>query len=91
MRENLIKVLQKFFNSPFRYKDAMNFLDKQKDFLLTPNVLNKTEEHEYNALWDTVLNLEKSFSYAKEPNLVMATRLSVLLIFDNNFKERKAY
>jgi hypothetical protein len=88
MKENLIKTLQKFLNSPFRYVELLNILDKQKDFLLTKNILEKTEGYEYNALWDTISDLEKTFLYAKAPNLAIAARISVLGIFDRNFKNR---
>jgi len=64
-------------------------LDKQKDFLLTKNILEKTEDCEYIALWDTIMELEKIFLFAKEPNWVIGTQTSVLGIFDRNFKERK--
>ena len=89
MKENLIKTIQKFLNTPFRYADLLVMLDKQKDFLLTKNILEKTEDCEYNALWDMIMELEKIFLYANAPNLVIGAEISVLGIFDRNFKERK--
>lgn len=89
MKENLIKTIQKFLNTPFRYSELLKILDKQKDFLLTKIILEKTEDCEYNALWDMIMELEKIFLYANAPNLVIGAEISVLGIFDRNFKERK--
>lgn len=89
MKENLIKTIQKFLNTPFRYTELLKMLDKQKDFLLQNNILDKTEDCEYNALWDTILDLEKFFAYGNADNLVIGAELSVLLVFDTNYKERR--
>lgn len=89
MKENLIKTIQKFLNTPFRYAELLAMLDKQKDFLLQKNILDKTEDCEYNALWDTICYLEKFFAYADAPNLVIGAEISVLGIFDYNYKERR--
>ena len=92
MKESIIKSIQKFLNQPFKYAALTLFLDKQKDFLLQPNILEKTEECEYNALWDTIIYLEGLFKYAKRTEMTIAIDdLSVLLIFDTNYKERKAH
>ncbi len=91
MKEKLIKEIQKFLNQPFKYSALLLFLDKQKDFLLQPNILDKAEEYEYNALWDTIIELEKYFNYAKETNMTIGCQLSVLGLFDHNLKERKKY
>ena len=89
MKENLIKAIQKFLNRPFRYSELLIFLDKQKDFLLQKNIIDKTEDCEYNALWDTILEVEKKFKYADAPNLVIGCEMSILKTFDDNFKCRK--
>ena len=89
MKENLIKTIQKFLNAPFEYADLLVMLDKQKDFLLQKTILDKTEDCEYNALWDTICCLEKFFAYADSPNLVIGAQISVLGIFDCNYKERR--
>lgn len=51
--------------------------------------LTKLEDYEYNALWDTICYLEKKLAYANAPNLIIGTQISVLGIFDYNYKERK--
>lgn len=89
MKEKLIKEIQKFINSSFRYSELLKFLDKQKDFLLQKNILEKLEDCEYNALWDTICYLERFFAYANAPNLIIGCELSVLKTFDSNYKERK--
>lgn len=89
MHEKLIKEIQKFLNQPFRYDELIKMLDKQKDFLLQKNVLDKTDDCEYNALWDTILDLEKFFLYGNEPNLTIGVKISVLAVFDYNLKQRK--
>ncbi len=89
MKENLISIIQKFLNKPFTYAEILVILDKQKDFLLTKNILDKTEDCEYNALWDTIFDLEKCFLPFKDPNLIIGCQLDVLEIFDYNFKERR--
>ena len=85
---NLLNVVQKFLNQPFYYSELLAVTDKQKDFLLQKGVMDKIEECEYNALWDTILDLEDMFSFAKAPNLVIGTRTSVVSMFNRNFKER---
>lgn len=90
MKEKLIKEIQKFLNAPFKYASLIAFLDKQKDFLLQKNVLDKTDEAEYNALWDAILDLEKFFSYANDPMLTIGAEISVLRVFDSNLKNRLA-
>lgn len=89
MKENLIKTIQKFLNTSFRYSELLAMLNKQKDFLLQNNILDKTEDCEYNALWDTICDIEKYFVYANKPNLAIGAEISVLGIFDYNFKERR--
>lgn len=91
MKENFIKDIQKFLNSPFRYAALLIFLDKKKDFLLQGNIIDKADELEYNAMWDTIIYLEGFFLYAKEPNLVIGVEISVLRVFDDKFKERNFY
>jgi hypothetical protein len=91
MKENLIKTLQKFLNSPFKYAELLVILDKQKTLLLQENVILKTEECEYNALWDTVLEIEKNFAIFNKPNLVINTEFSVTILYDHNFKSRQKY
>ena len=88
MKEKIIKDIQKFINIGFNYSQLLIFLDKQKDFLLKKNILEKTEECEYNALWDTILDLEKFFLFGNKPSLVIKARISILKIFDYNLKER---
>lgn len=88
MKESLIKTIQKFLNTPFRYSDLLVMTDKQKDLLLTKNILYKTEDCEYNALWDTIIDIEKVFLYANATQLVISAEISVLGIFNRNFKER---
>lgn len=34
MKNNLIKTIQKFINTPFKYSDLLAMLDKQQDFLV---------------------------------------------------------
>ena len=89
MKEALIKTIQKFLNTHFWYAALLIMLDKQKDLLLTKNVLDKTDDFEYNALWDTIIELEKMFLYANAPNWVIGAEISVLKVFNDNLKERK--
>ncbi len=91
MKENLIKIVQKLLNNAFRYADLATLINKQKDMLLSPNVLDKIEECEYNALWDMLIELENIFAYGNKPELSMAAEISVLRIFDQNYKERLTY
>ena len=91
MKENLIKQIQKFLNAPFRYSDLLIFLNKQKNLLLQKNILDKTDGYEYNAIWDTILEVEGIFKYADAPNLVIGCEMSVLKTFDDNFKSRKKF
>lgn len=90
MKESLIQGIQKFLNTPFKYTELILFLDKQKDFLLQKHILDKSEDCEYNALWDTVLCLENEFKFADKPNLIVGTQYSVLSLFNYNYKWRKA-
>ncbi len=73
---------------PFRYEALVIFLDGQMDFLLKENILSKTDQDEYNALWDTLIDIKQFFSYADDPTLVIGCEISVLKIFDYNFKSR---
>ncbi len=92
MKEDLIKNLQKFIDKPFFYKELLEYLDKQKDILLQEKVIEKTEKNDYNALWDTINDIEKLFSYAKEPNFVIgSSNISVLKRFNLNHELRKKY
>jgi uncharacterized protein YjcR len=88
MKDNLIKLVQKFINTPFSYLELLIFLDKQKYFLLQKNILEKTEDCEYNSLWDTMLCLEDFFSFANSNNLIIISEISVLSIFNSNYKWR---
>jgi len=88
MSERLIKEIQKFLNAPFRYADLIKFLDKKKNFLLHKNIIDKTNEREYNALWDTINDLERLFLFGNKPQLVIGTKVSVLKIFNYNLSER---
>jgi len=88
MKENLTKTIQKFLNTPFKYTELLAMLDKQKDFLSQKNILDKTDECEYNALWDTINDLENFFAYAKTPNLTIGAEVGVLAIFNYNYAER---
>ena len=89
MRENLIKTIQRFINSPFRHSDLVVFLDKQKDFLLQPNVIDKADELEYNSLWDVICDIEVFLNYGKSERMAMACEISVLKLYDDNYKQRK--
>lgn len=87
MKESFINKLQKFINVGFTYADLLVLIDKQRDFLLTKNILEKTEPNELNALWYTLDWLEKYFSFAKEDGLIIGTaNRSVALIFDQYSK-----
>ena len=88
MKENLIKLIQKFINTPFFYADLLVYLDKQKDFLLQESILQKTETNEYNSLWDTICFLERHFLFAKEPNYIIGSKISILSIYNLSYKER---
>ena len=88
MKENFIKGIQKFLNMPFKYRDLLIFLDKQKDFLLRKDILEKTEEAEYNALWDVITELESFFVYAKGENMTIGVEMSVNRLFEYNYKKR---
>lgn len=88
MKDNLINNIQKFINSPFKYSDLLIFLDKQKDFLLQESILDKTEECEYNAIWDTIMDLQKVYEFANKSNLIIGTKYSVLTLFNYNYKCR---
>tara|TARA_R110000823_G_scaffold50477_4_gene126568 strand:+ start:625 stop:912 length:288 start_codon:yes stop_codon:yes gene_type:complete len=90
MKENLIKTLQKFLNNPFTYAELFKMLDKQKDFLLQDKILNTTEEAEYNALWDTIGQLETKFKFGDKPKVIIGTETSVTRMFDLNLKQRRA-
>lgn len=88
MKDTVIKTLQKFLNGIFTYDQLLIFLDQQKDFLLKDYVIDNTERSEYNALWDTVLYLQRYLSYADKPNTLIACEINVLQLFDNNLKDR---
>jgi hypothetical protein len=88
MKDGFLKIIQKFLNTPFQYVDLLAMLDKQKDFLMDENILNKTEEREYNSLWDTVICLEKYFEYAKDSCFVIYSKVSVKGVFDSNYNSR---
>lgn len=88
MKDGIIKSIQKFINSPFTYKDLLAMLDKQKDFILEKNVIEKIDDHTYNAIWDTILMLENHFSFANSEKYVIASEVSVSKIFDYNLKCR---
>lgn len=88
MENELVKLLQKFLNAPFYYHELLAFLDKQEDLLLKPEVANKINEDEYNALWDTYLEMEEIFKYANAPNLVVGTWTNVKDVYGRNLKWR---
>lgn len=73
-------------NVPFTYVDLCTLLEKQRNFLLTKPILENTDATELNALYYTCDDLEKYFSFASNEHVVIATQISVLRIFDNNFK-----
>ena len=91
MKENIIKLVQKLLNSSFRYSELLALTNKQKDLLISPNVIDKLEECEYNALWDMLIELENIFAYGNKPGFSMAAEISVLRIFDSKYKERLTY
>ncbi|MES2287890.1 MAG: hypothetical protein V4547_19535 [Bacteroidota bacterium] len=86
MKEQFISKLQKFISVPFTYENLCIVIDKQRDFLLTKNIMDKTEPNELNALWHTLDDLKEYFSFANEKGVVIVTQVSVLLIFDINIK-----
>ncbi len=90
MKEDFLKAVQKFLNSMFLYSDLLKFTDQQKDFLLRKDVLNKMDDNEYNAAWDTLLDIENMFSFAKNRNVVIGTKTSVSGIFNQNLKWRQS-
>lgn len=89
MKENLIKGVQKFINTPFFYAELDILLDKKMDFLLEDHILNNTEECEYNALWDMIGYLKTFYSNLNSHNLAIATNMSVSKIFEFMYKKRK--
>ena len=89
MKESLIKLIQKFLNTPFKYPAFAAFIDKQKDFLLQPNILNNTDQHEYNAIWDTINDIELKLKYAKETDFTIGAQFSVLKMYEFNLNSRR--
>lgn len=59
--EELIKDIQKYINGQFFYPQLLQFLDKKKDYLLIPKIVDGSEEKEYNAIWDTIMYIESYF------------------------------
>lgn len=90
MKDNFIKEVQKFLNTPFRHSDFLLFIDRQKKFLLKPDLIIESEQHEYNALWDLLEELERMFAYGKNPDLIIGAAVSAQSIFDFNFKLRES-
>jgi hypothetical protein len=88
--EKVVLTIQKFLNGSFKHTELFAMLDRQKDFLLQKHVLYKTDDNEYNALWDTMGCVEEFFAYGKSPNLVIGVaNFSVLGVFNHNYKQRK--
>lgn len=89
MKDNLINAIQKFLNTPFYYSALIVMLDKQKDFLLQKNILDKADDCEYNALWDTICYLENHFAFAKEPNWIIGCEISISKLYNNYYNQRR--
>lgn len=89
MKDAMIKEVQQFFNEVFRFDAAVTFLDRQRKFLLKPEILNKADKHEYNALWDLLWEIEETTRLAGQDGLPMRFSGSVLLMFDTHHKLRK--
>jgi hypothetical protein len=88
MRKVIITKLQNFINRPFTYQELLSELDNTMDYLLEDFCLDKMPEDEYNALWDCLFDMEKYFKFADNPNLVIASNLSVSDLFFKNIGER---
>lgn len=89
MREKIIITVQKFLNTPFKYFELVKMLDNQRNLLLSPNIADKIDDDEYNALWDALMDLEEKMRFAESPKLTVWTNISFLFIFDKNHKIRK--
>ncbi len=89
MFEKLIKEIQKFVNTPFRYADLLLLLDKKKDFLLSKNILENSDEFEYNAMWDMIIDLEEQLLILEGENLVILSTISIESIYRYHLNIRK--
>lgn len=78
--------VQKFINKPFYFSELVNFIDRQKNFLLS--LIDNVEIAEYNSLWDTVIEIEKYFNKFNSPAYIVVSHVNVEKIFTNNFKLR---
>lgn len=81
MKDNILKSIQKFLNSGFRFNDLQDYLKAHQYNILQSNIIDKFDKSEYNALWDTMLYVEDYFSFSKDKNLIIGTRISVLEVY----------
>jgi hypothetical protein len=84
MKEDLIKKLQKFINNPFSYSELLIFLDKQIDILLHNQ---EWENNKYIALWDTISDLERYFSYAQDSKYLIISNISIQQIVNYYYQK----
>lgn len=89
MEKKVIKELQKFINTPFRYKDWAVFEESKLDYMLKDFMIDRMERNPYNALWDTILWLSDHFMFSKDKQIVMMSTISVLALYNMNLKERE--
>lgn len=89
MFEKLIKEIQKFINTPFRYSDLVILLDKKKDFLLSKNILENSDEFEYCAMWDMMIDLEEQLKILEDKNLVILSEINIQEIYRYHLNIRK--
>jgi len=88
MKDKIIKSLQKILNSQFTYQELFNVIDTNKDFLTQSNIISKTDESEYNAIWDTIICIEDYFRFAKHKPIITTSSISVNKIFEYNYDQR---
>jgi hypothetical protein len=88
MLEKIIQEIQKLINGQFKYAELIALLDKKKDFLLRQEILDKLPTEQYNAMWDTMINLEEFFKTFSNNNYVTTSEIPVNRIFQHNLKLR---
>lgn len=94
IEETYLLRIQRFFQrtstqiNSFRYHEADAFLSGIEDELLDPHIADKIEDVKYNAIWDTMGSLRKTFKMVDD-GMAMGFMGSIKKIYEENIRQRQ--